>query len=359
MWNILINPSSGNNKAKKIGKKISKLMKYKQINYQVFFCEKDINVKQIAKHLSDNGETKFILVGSTISLHNFINGADLATAKVGLIPIGNSNEFANFLQNEKKTIFKNIYSTKKLRNFLNHILCSNKQKFDLMKINDTYALNYINIGADADALNLYNKKNKFSNLRYKKSIFKAIKKSKSKNINANIDGKDTNIDYIQLNILNTKTYAGNIDVNPLSNLHDDRMNLHILHSLTKHEKRKYYYKLIFGKHIYEKQLNQKWINKIDINFETPTCINVDGLLQEHTEISVQSIKDALTLYIPVKTDYQVCNFESITDGKKFDLKKDNLDKIDDNFEKTTPSEIIPENSLETNSEHPTKTDINL
>jgi len=181
-WYIIINPTSGNNAAKKKWKKIVTYLDFYNISYFATFSQYKDHEGELVNDAIQKGYRKFISVGGDGTLHHIINGimvqkiVEVAELKVAVIPIGTGNDWV-----------KTYRIPKNIRNAVSIIAKENSIKQDIghLQLLETtqsvYFNNVAGIGFDGFVVNNITKFKKYgvmayllgtitSFMRYKKTI---------------------------------------------------------------------------------------------------------------------------------------------------------------------------------------------
>jgi YegS/Rv2252/BmrU family lipid kinase len=156
-WFVIINPVSGNGKAKKKWKLIYNELKKQDFIFTYAFTEYEKHAIKLIKNAIKHGITKFICVGGDGSLHHIVNGIfntsktiNIKAIKIGIIPIGTGNDWIK-TYGISKNYKKAIETIKKEKVFLQDIgkitLTNNKKVVyfnNLAGIGfDAYVVNYV------------------------------------------------------------------------------------------------------------------------------------------------------------------------------------------------------------------------
>ena len=141
IYHFIMNPKSGRHK--KLGHledTIQSACQARKLSYHIYYtvCEGDATeyVSSMLR-ISPNEKQRFICVGGDGTLNEIINAAPLnENAEYGVIPSGSGNDFTrNFT---RRDLFSDI----------NAQLDGKAEAIDLIKCNDNYCVNMVNIGFD-------------------------------------------------------------------------------------------------------------------------------------------------------------------------------------------------------------------
>jgi YegS/Rv2252/BmrU family lipid kinase len=166
-WYIIINPTSGNNAAKKKWKKIVVYLDFYNISYFATFSQYKDHEGELVNDAIQNGYRKFISVGGDGTLHHIVNGimvqklVKVVELKVAVIPIGTGNDWV-----------KTYRIPKNIRNAVSIIAKENSIKQDIghLQLLETtqsvYFNNVAGIGFDGFVVNNITKFKKYGVMAY-------------------------------------------------------------------------------------------------------------------------------------------------------------------------------------------------
>ena len=158
-WFVIVNPVSGNGKAKKKWQPIYNELKKQEFKFTYAFTEYEKHSIKLIENAIKHGISKFICVGGDGSLHHIINGIfnhsntiNIKAIKLGVIPIGTGNDWIK-TYGISKNYKKAIQTIKKEKTFLQDI-----GKITLTSSNkEVYFNNLAGIGFDAHVVNYVHK----------------------------------------------------------------------------------------------------------------------------------------------------------------------------------------------------------
>ena len=289
MLNLIVAPHEQNAKAENFAKKVVKILKTEKAEYSVYFSQsiKDINAN--IQELLNIGETEFVLVGDDVLLHTFINTVkDLSKLKIGLVPVGENNDFASYINISKKP-----------SQAIKDILERNIETVDYLLLNNsTKVINNITIGASTEIFELYNQ-SKLQNILTKNFfMFKYGNKFEGIELAFN-SPKNTKPKYeniFELSIANGGLLDGK-HVSPLSNVKDGLLNLNYAIVPAREERKKYLKLFKKGNQIYNQNTKQLWINNLHVtNPDKRIKILADSNLMTVEELNVQVVENGLKIY---------------------------------------------------------------
>ncbi len=287
MLNIIVSPKSYNSKGEKYTKKIVKFLKQEKQEFSVYFLHSILDMQTTVKEISSLGETEFVIVGDDLLINEFLNSVkDISKIKLGIIPTSKNDDFANYIGLPSKPIIA-------IKNIVNKHLT----EVDLMLVNEVKVLNNIIIGA---SVNVYEKYNQFkikNKLSEKIAIAKYAPKFEGQNITISTkNGKTKTENIYELVIANGGKNKGK-EISPLSNIKDGLFNLIFSNISSKNENYKNLKLFQKGKHIYNENTKQHWLNNLKITSEHNIIkASVDGKVMDFEKLDIQILEKALKLY---------------------------------------------------------------
>ncbi len=165
-WFLIINPTSGNGKSKKIWKQISDELNTQNIQFSFAFTKYSNHEETLVKDAIKNGFTKIISVGGDGTLHHIVNGimsqkfVETNTIQLAVIPIGTGNDWVK-TYNIPAKIEKSILIIKKGKSVLQDI-----GKLETENNTTTYFNNVSGIGYDGYVVSKLKKLKRFGGIAY-------------------------------------------------------------------------------------------------------------------------------------------------------------------------------------------------
>ena len=291
MYNVIVNPLAGNNRASKVIKKISKYLKKQKVEFLVFFSETAEDINNIGKKLSKEGERDFIIVGGDGTISHFVNGlTDPSKVNIGIIPAGKHNHFARYLNIPSNPI-----------EAIETILDQTTTKIDYLKFNEYRALNLVSCGAIEIAENKYLSQDKNEKLSRRKILKNTLENFEGIPLDIEADNfKQNDKIYTSCAVCNGGFYGDNLFISPLSNMHDGLANLVTLDFSDNKQVNKDYTIVKKGKHIYKKTSSNSWSSYVNIKSETPFDTMIDGEIYQFNNVEINVIAKGLNIYTKPK-----------------------------------------------------------
>ena len=258
----------------------------------------------VSEQCNQNPDKKFrfYACGGDGTLSEVLNGAvGYDNAEIAVIPAGTGNDFV-------KTFRHSEYFTEVKRQVL-----GTAQKLDLLKYNDRYSLNIVNVGFDCDVVEKVAeiKRNAFvpAKLAYIMGIFSVFTKKFGKRFKVTIDdGEPVEDDFMLCAMANALYYGGGFKAAPLAMVNDGYMDLCLVDRVTRLQFIKIIPKYKSGQHVdangnsmYPFVRYQK-CKKVVIESENPIGVSGDGEVSPATKLTVEVIPSAIAFSIPKDSD---------------------------------------------------------
>ncbi len=286
MLNVIVAPREDCHCAEKKAMKIVKYLKSEQIEYSVYFSQTYDKIKDNIKELISFGEYEFVVVGGDRVISSVIACfKDLSKIRLGIIPVGKNDDFANYLGLSSNPI-------QAIKDILNKQI----EAIDVMVVNNMAVLNNVVVGASVDVLDRFNQPKIFDFISEKIALAKQASKFEGIELVLENKGKAKKENIFELVIANGGLLKGKM-VSPLSNLQDGLFNVNYSIVSNKPEKKKYLRMLKNGNHIYDGDTKQHWLNSLKItNPDKKIKAFVDGKTYNYEELSISIIEKGLKIY---------------------------------------------------------------
>ena len=299
---FIVNPAAGK------GKHIPSLLA--SITYA---CE-DLNVEYDIYHTQAAGDAtsyvsekckqnpdqkfRFYACGGDGTLSEVLNGAvGNDNAEIAVIPIGTGNDFIRTFRHPE-------YFSEIQRQVLGI-----PQRLDLLKYNDRYSLNIVNVGFDCDVVCKVAqiKRNAFvpSKLAYIMGIFSVFTKPLGKRFKVTVDDGDCmENDFMLCAMANALYYGGGFKAAPLAMINDGYMDLCLVDRVSRADFIRIIPKYKAGQHV-DKNGNSVYpfvryqkCKKVVIESENVIGVCGDGEVSRSNRVEVEIIPQAISFSIP-------------------------------------------------------------
>lgn len=213
---------------------------------------------------------------------------------LGVMPIGTGNDFVrNFTNNEN---FMEVEAQ----------LEAHERAIDLLRANDIYCINMINIGFDCEVVSKTAeiKRKRFvpKSMAYTLSLIATLLRKPGMKAKLSIDGKEAkDVHYLLTTYANGAFCGGGFHSNPKSSLNDGKIDTILVNNISRIRFILLVGAYKKGTHIakkYEKTLKNEKFDSIDLYFEEPTNISIDGEIVSVKELHISLARNALRILIP-------------------------------------------------------------
>jgi len=287
MLNIIVSPRSHNSKGEKYVKKIVKFLKEEKQEFSVYFLRSFDDMSATVKEIISFGETDFVIVGDDVVIHEFLNSTkDISKIKIGIIPTSKNDDFASYVGINHRPI-------QAIKEIVEH----NIFNVDLLLVNEVKCFNNIVVGASVRVAEKYNQFKIKNKLSEKIAIAKYAPKFEGEKITMSVkNGKSKLENVYELVIANGGNSKGK-PVSPLSNVKDGLFNVTYSDMATKSENKKNLKLFSKGKHIYQENTKQHWLNNLKITNESNTLkASVDGKIYDFDKLDISIVENGLKIY---------------------------------------------------------------
>ncbi|MBQ2999525.1 MAG: hypothetical protein IJD64_03600 [Clostridia bacterium] len=215
-------------------------------------------------------------------------------ASLGLVPSGTGNDFVrNF---EGGEFFFSMEDQ----------LCAKEEVIDLIRCNDRYAVNMVNVGFDCEVVckTLDLKKNKLvpKKLTYVLGLIITLIRKPGVRASVSKDGGDAEMKNYLLNTYANGCFCGGgFHSNPTASLTDGRLDALFVNPIGRLRFLSIVGAYKKGTHLdpkYAKVLNHEKLDRVDLAFEKTTNISIDGEVVRADELHLSIKRDALRFLVP-------------------------------------------------------------
>ena len=215
MYQIIFNPVAGKKKAFKNLCVVEEILTERGIAYQLHQSCDVHDAEAIARRLTEQGETELIVLGGDGTLNEVLNGlADPTVCKIGLIPSGTGNDFA-----ERRGISLDPEKAMK------RILDGEATDVDYLDVSGTRCMNVAGLGMDVDVLERCQKGKMKGKLKYLMSLIKSLFAFKGYRVKIVSEGREETHDVLICAACNGSQFGGGIKICPPAREDDGQMDV--------------------------------------------------------------------------------------------------------------------------------------
>ncbi len=304
IYHFILNPKSGRpRKQQNMEELIKAACRKRQLSYHIYYttCPGDATeyVSSMARIVKDR--QRFICVGGDGTLSEIVNSApENPNVEFGVIPYGSGNDFVrNFTSRE------NFFS-------IDAQLDGTPVQLDLIKFNDSYCVNMINIGFDCavakEAARLKKHKLITPAFSYTLGVFKVLFRKIGTPMTLSFDDGEVWSDVYTLTAIgNGKYCGGGYKVAPLAKMNDGIIDICSINKMSRFTLLKLVRSYRKGTYINnpkaKKLINLKRTNHLKIQFDSPAAICIDGEIKGAKTIDVSVIRNGLNFVIPYGSNF--------------------------------------------------------
>lgn len=285
-YHIITNPVAGKKTALKNLATVEKILKAKGVNYQVHTSKAVGDATNIAKTLTENGESELIVLGGDGTLHEVLNGiVNIESCRLGLVPSGTGNDFAEHINldlNAEKAI--------------QVILDGKVRATDYLEVGGVRCMNVAGLGMDVDVLERCKKGKLKGKIKYLLSLVQSLFAYKGYEVTICANGETQTRKVLIATACNGSRFGGGIKICPVANCQDGKIDAMVVDCIGGKWKLIKAFIVLMRGGIMEYPLAQH-IACEKLRF-TPTqkcTVQLDGELYKDLEFSVK-IKQGLQFY---------------------------------------------------------------
>ena len=288
MYNIIVNPWSGEGKKKKLhARAIAYFQKLGQ-EVRVVASERPGQIKEIAHSLTREGKGDVVVIGGDCTLHDALNGfTNFDKCALGLIPAGTGNDFA---------AAANIPSEPEAAVEL--IVKGAPRYTEFMQLpRGVRGLNVAGTGIDVEILRRCRASKWLrGKLQYLISLIISLIKFKNYDLTVRVNGREVRYKTLIACVGNGFRFGGGIRMCPQAVLGDNLLDFVAVDNVKKSRILPAFIKLMQGRILEEKFSRFERCDHIEIFSERPLTVQVDGELYDDLPFVADVVRDTLRMY---------------------------------------------------------------
>jgi len=300
---LLINPYSGRKRGRKVGEKATQLLENAGISVESIYSDYAGHLVDISSALSINSQDCIAVVGGDGSLSEVITGRMRTNSKelprFAVIPAGTGNAQGTGM------------GIKNTEDAIERIISGRTQSIDLAEVKLTsgsikkpgksmiwYSHNLVTWGLGVDSTILAEKIRWAGPIRYDVGIVVMILFNRRRKATLTIDDTEIIDDFTLFLIQNTQTGGSGLQLGPGASVDDGLMDLGILKRMTRRSIFKAFSMLQKeARHVYHPSVKYHRFEKLKIETDEPTAINIDGELIGCTPLEMRVLPNSIKIFV--------------------------------------------------------------
>lgn len=298
---FIINPAAGKGKiAAGLGERIERVCRERAVDFEIYFTR---GIGDATDYVLRTGavredETRFYACGGDGTLGETARGImsldNRDGVSLGLFPIGTGNDFVrNFSSNEP---FFDVASQ----------LDGEEHAIDVLKCNEYYAINMINVGFDCEVVCDTNKLKKSplipSKLAYVAGLVVTLIRKPGVDMTLSVDGGEAKKRHFLLTTFANGAFCGGgFHSNPQATLTDGQLDGLLISDVTRRKFLSLVGDYKKGTHLtpkFEQILKNFKCHTVDMIFGNETSVSVDGEILRFSELHLSALPEALRFLVP-------------------------------------------------------------
>lgn len=294
---FILNPAAGKgNRLSSFEEKLHAIAKEKAISYEIYRTDNVGDASRFVREccLGDKQALRFYACGGDGTLSEVVGGAvGFENAEVAVVPIGTGNDFVRFLG--KNEDFLDIAAQ----------IDAKAQPFDVIRRNDKYCINMINIGFDGEVAARAGeaKRHVPGTLAYICGVMGEFFKMSTAKFRCVIDGVDMGERTVQLSLYaNGGFCGGGFYAAPYADLHDGLMDVCFIRPVRRLELIRLIGSYRKGTYLLPEK-NSKYFeyykcSEISLTFEKPQRICIDGEIEVCDALHLSVVPNGVRMVLP-------------------------------------------------------------
>ena len=220
-YHIISNPAAGKTTSGKSLQIVQDVFTESGAAFETHLTERAGDATEIARRLTENGETEIIALGGDGTLHEVLNGlADPSACNFGLIPSGTGNDFA-----EKIGLPLDADATARI------VLKGEVKETDYLEVGGMRCMNVAGVGMDVDVLERCQKGKMKGKLKYFKSLLQSLFSFKGYRVEIQSEEVTETRDVLLAAACNGSQFGGGIRICPAADVADGKLDVVIVDCL--------------------------------------------------------------------------------------------------------------------------------
>ena len=305
IYHFILNPKAGRSrKQKNIESIIKAACQKRKLSYHIYYTTMPGDATEYVRSMLriSSDVQRFISVGGDGTLNEIVNSAPLLeNAEFGIIPYGSGNDFVRNFDNTD--VFFSIDAQ----------LDGEAAKLDLIKYNDAYTVNMINIGFDCTAARFAAKFKKRKligkTFSYTLGVMKAFFGKIGTKMKLTFDDGTVFDDVYTLTAIGNGSFCGGgYRALPYAKLDDGIANVCSVKKVSRLTLLRFISSYKKGTHLEKEKIKNYFLTKeashFKVEFSSPVPVCVDGEIKGAMTLDVEVIPKAFNFVIPKGSSYR-------------------------------------------------------
>lgn len=303
IYHFILNPKSGRKKKHHyLEDAIKSACAKRQLSYHIYYttCPGDATEYVSSMVRISQERQRFICIGGDGTINEIVNSApNNPNVEFGVIPSGSGNDFVRNFTN--KELFSDIDAQ----------IDGETVSLDLIKCNNTYSVNMINIGFDCAVAREASRLKKYVSAKfsYIAGLFVVAFRKIGTKMKLVFDDGEVIDDLLTLTAIGNGQYCGGgFCAAPKAHLSDGIMDLCIIKKVSLFKFLSLVGSYKKGRHLENKRaqkvINYRRVSHFKMEFDEPLPICIDGEIKGAKNIEFSVIKNGFNFVIPKGSAYQ-------------------------------------------------------
>lgn len=286
---FIVNPIAGHGKAMAVTKKIEKELTERKIKHQIVYSEYPGHSVELAAGVNEKEFSKVVSIGGDGTLNEILNGLNLKTMSLGIVPAGTGNDLVRCT---------GIPSDEEQA--LEVILNGVEKSIDIGVINNQRFINVAGFGLDVEVLRETMKFKKIikGELAYALGLVKALLKFKPIKLHVLVDGVEYHQEAMICAIGNGQYFGGGMRILPSAELDDGLFDICIIKKKPKIQLLYHFPKIFKGTHIKLTWVDYIKGKNVKVLTEQGVFINTDGEISQKNLPEFSILEKSLRIIVP-------------------------------------------------------------
>ena len=274
---FLLNSFSLREDCERIANEVDNLAKELNLDYEIRINSKDLSTEEILEDYRD-GENVIVSLGGDGTLNRILNSIYGTRNMLSILPLGTGNDYVRSVRNQ-------------LEQGINSV--------DVVRINDSYFINLVCFGIDADIGNdetFVNSKIVPRSQRYNATIVTNFLNYHGRHMKIMADNLTYEGDYTTVAVCNGTYYGRGFTMAPHARIDDGLLDVYLIDNTNKIAMIKIILGVKKGKHEKSSKTHSFQTNKLTIEGDKPITCNYDGEKMTSKKYDIELIPKGIKLY---------------------------------------------------------------